>query len=803
MKTFTTAKKRLAALILAAVLLLGGALSASAEVFSAIVTSDAMPVYGEMALARRLGSLEKDTVVRIVGFSNSVAKISYKGYTGFASISDMKTVDEVARKAVVNKDATVYETASKDSRHVGVGEGMRVYVLSVDGDWAKVEKNGVVAYMELADLDRAGDDWTPIPTESAGPQATPAPGGDDDGAQGVPGVVSDERLAVYQSDSTSSRLLGHLTRGQAVNVIRWSGEWAYIELQGHYGYCAVSGLQRGTELTTPEPTPYIPITTQPELTGAAKGTVKVSAMAVYQTASTNGKLLGTLKKGREVNVVATRGDWAYIELNGHYGFCHTADMDIEEVDETPAPTATAPTDQAIPATVTADTLDVYQTASTSGRRLGTMKKGWQVNVVSWSGEWAYIELSGHYGFCRLSGLTRTDQIVRVPTGYRTGGFSATVISSRAKAYASASTDAQGTKLSLGAEVSVYAYNSEWACVVRDNSLVYIPVKYLSREEYATVEGDGAALQTLLKALLRYGYFDGVPSKKYSDEAVAAIKRFQEACGVSQTGRADQALQRILFGGYAPTSSLLSREYASGDSGSDVARLQNRLYALGYLSKSSSLDGDYGSITTAAVKLFQSTNGIGSTGKADSATLKSIYSTRAKSLPSGVKPADVVTTTTTPYTGGSYLDSVPSGLESTVSTYSSDMSNVEKLEYVIYLAQNQLGKPYVYGATGPNSYDCSGLTTYIFRKIGINLNRSAYAQGYDNRYPKIEGSANLQRGDLVFFDTISDSDASDHAGIYIGNGYFIHASSAGHRVVVSNLTGGYYVRAFSWGRRVLG
>ena len=40
-------------------------------------------------------------------------------------------------------------------------------------------------------------------------------------------------------------------------------------------------------------------------------------------------------------------------------------------------------------------------------------------------------------------------------------------------------------------------------------------------------------------------------------------------------------------------------------------------------------------------------------------------------------------------------------------------------------------------------------------------------------------------------------------IYIGNGYFIHASSAGHRVVVSNLTGGYYVRAFSWGRRVLG
>ena len=56
---------------------------------------------------------------------------------------------------------------------------------------------------------------------------------------------------------------------------------------------------------------------------------------------------------------------------------------------------------------------------------------------------------------------------------------------------------------------------------------------------------------------------------------------------------------------------------------------------------------------------------------------------------------------------------------------------------------------------------------------------------------------------MFFDTISDSDRSDHAGVYIGEGYFIHASSGGHRVVVSNLTTGYYARVFSWGRRILG
>ena len=83
-----------------------------------------------------------------------------------------------------------------------------------------------------------------------------------------------------------------------------------------------------------------------------------------------------------------------------------------------------------------------------------------------------------------------------------------------------------------------------------------------------------------------------------------------------------------------------------------------------------------------------------------------------------------------------------------------------------------------------------------------LKRSAYAQGYDESFTKIEGVPGLRRGDLVFFNTISDSDLSDHVGIYLGEGYFIHASSGGHRVVVSNLTTGFYNRVYSWGRRVL-
>ena len=123
------------------------------------------------------------------------------------------------------------------------------------------------------------------------------------------------------------------------------------------------------------------------------------------------------------------------------------------------------------------------------------------------------------------------------------------------------------------------------------------------------------------------------------------------------------------------------------------------------------------------------------------------------------------------------------------------------EKIIATAKQHLGKPYVYGTSGPNTFDCSGFTSFVFKKYGYSLLRSAQQQGYDSRFEKLSRSE-LKMGDLVFFNTVSDSDLSDHAGIYIAKGDFIHASSGGGKVMISNLDSGYYNRVFSWGRRVL-
>ena len=154
-----------------------------------------------------------------------------------------------------------------------------------------------------------------------------------------------------------------------------------------------------------------------------------------------------------------------------------------------------------------------------------------------------------------------------------------------------------------------------------------------------------------------------------------------------------------------------------------------------------------------------------------------------------------------------------GIASYQNVYSADMSNEEKLEYVIYHAQTQLGMPYIYGkgykTAHPDGFDCSGFVYWCFYKLGIQLGNSAYKQGYDNHYTKISDIEDLRRGDVVCFNTSSDSDLSDHTGIYLGNGYFIHASSgkSKRKVVVQrmyndSISSDYYKRNFSWGRRIL-
>ena len=125
------------------------------------------------------------------------------------------------------------------------------------------------------------------------------------------------------------------------------------------------------------------------------------------------------------------------------------------------------------------------------------------------------------------------------------------------------------------------------------------------------------------------------------------------------------------------------------------------------------------------------------------------------------------------------------------------------EEIAQEAALHLDKPYSYTSEGPNAFDCSGFVFYCYKKhYNIELPRTAKEQGYSDKYITIIHIKNLRLGDMVYFNTNrGDSDVCDHAGIYIGNGEFIHASSAKGKVIKSTLLTGYYNERFSWGKRI--
>lgn len=130
---------------------------------------------------------------------------------------------------------------------------------------------------------------------------------------------------------------------------------------------------------------------------------------------------------------------------------------------------------------------------------------------------------------------------------------------------------------------------------------------------------------------------------------------------------------------------------------------------------------------------------------------------------------------------------------------------ELADKIIEEAVTHLGKHYRYGATGPDRFDCTGFTGYVYNKFGIQLKRSSKEQATDGR--EVSGSLkNLQKGDLLVFGSRRNKKVIGHIGIFIemdssgDNFTFIHACNRG--VIISSLSETYYSERFLGARRVI-
>lgn len=311
-----------------------------------------------------------------------------------------------------------------------------------------------------------------------------------------------------------------------------------------------------------------------------------------------------------------------------------------------------------------------------------------------------------------------------------------------------------------------------------------------------------ACQQRLKIL---GYLISEPDGAYGEGTVEAVKQFQ--------ARNDQVVDGYLGPG---TRMALNSADAKpmglrlGDEGSSVSQIQDLLSKYGYLA-SANVTGYYGEVTEKAVKSFQTQNGLSSDGTVGALTMAKLTGSDVKKAPK--QSATTGGGSSSGRTGGSSGGSSGGGAAAGGSSGGSGSSGGGAssggssapaagtvnmpggVGTLLAVAQSKLGCPYVWGAKGPNAFDCSGFVYWCLNQAGVSQSYITSA-GWRNvgRYTRINNFSDIQAGDIVV--------VSGHVGIAAGGGTVIDASSSNGRVIHHGL-GSWWANNFICAWRIFG
>lgn len=295
------------------------------------------------------------------------------------------------------------------------------------------------------------------------------------------------------------------------------------------------------------------------------------------------------------------------------------------------------------------------------------------------------------------------------------------------------------------------------------------------ESWITKGEKGETIVELQTRLMNLGYLAlDEPTELFGNATHEAVKLFQRQHALQVDGIVGEQTQTLLFSDEAMP--YVMRE---GDEGDDIRAFQEQLEELGYLADSQ-ITGYYGTDTIEAVKKFQRRNYIAKDGKAGEQTLEAINSSEAR--PSYSMEQTILKAKKAE--AKKAAAKTPSG----------------RIDKMISIAAQQVGKPYILGKNGPAAFDCSGLVYYCLRQANV-YTRRLNAAGFSrtSSWAKISSMGSLKRGDLIFFKS-DTSKSVGHVGIYIGSGMMIDASSSNGKVMKRSCTSNWSKRNFVCGRR---
>ncbi|GEL76202.1 C40 family peptidase [Tenuibacillus multivorans] len=297
----------------------------------------------------------------------------------------------------------------------------------------------------------------------------------------------------------------------------------------------------------------------------------------------------------------------------------------------------------------------------------------------------------------------------------------------------------------------------------------LPVEAVSKDDFSELKDlsygeHHDAVIHLQEKLKTLNYFQGEYSTKYDVLTEHAVKSFQKDHELNSSGAVDEntvlKLEEEIEKHYLETIKEYAEELHFGEQNNQVKQIQKALHYFGFYHDS--IDAKAGPATRKALERMNKAYDL----SLDLTNYNQIVQVAQK-------------------------ESKPK-IEQTV-IKSSDESTPQS-NSVIQTARSYMGSPYVWGGESPSGFDCSGFLQFVFSKHGKSVPRTVDGIWYSSK-PVDQPSI----GDLVFFETYKPGPS--HAGIYLGDGQFIHAGVS-NGVTISNVNDTYWQSRYLGSRRVV-
>ena len=503
---------------------------------------------------------------------------------------------------------------------------------------------------------------------------------------------------------------------------------------------------------------------------------------VRESSNSSSKILFTLKNGEIVTVLNKESNgWYKIQKDSQTGYVNGAYLSTY-TETTSSPNYTTVT--------TTDAVNLRKTMSWSASEvIMTIPKGSSVSLVSKGSDWSEVLYKNTKGYVPTSYISTNASQDKPSTDSSSGssntlpsGVTESNLNAQGKVIKIASNDvlnvrkspngdsSKVTTLKLNQVVTITKKTSNnWYKISVNNTEGYVNGAYIELvNQNITPQGEKATTNNIVN--LR-------DSKSWSTASVILQIPKNATIYILEKGSEWSKINYNNKTGYIPTNYITSQSNTENNPTVKPPTTSDKVGKIGTVNASNlNIRSGAGMSYSVISKVYSG----------DIILIKEVSS-------NGDWYKVETTTGVVGWCGSSYIKDIRDG-----KLPSYGLSSSEKVNNVLKVAKEQLGKPYVFGSTGPDSFDCSGLAYYVFKNgAGITLPRNSKDQATVGTYV---AKSDLKPGDLVFFNT-SGSGIS-HLGIYIGNNEMIHAPRSGKNVEIVKITDSYWANRYVTARRVI-